>query len=77
MCQLLTCQPAPCTFSIATSNDIRSCALSFMTYREHEYVPAAASMMVRALSLPKQTMACLIFSINTLMLMSVFVLLGI
>ncbi|KAG2592248.1 hypothetical protein PVAP13_5NG535200 [Panicum virgatum] len=45
MCQLLTCQPAPCTFSIATSNDIRSCALSFMTYREHEYVPAAAAMM--------------------------------
>ena len=76
-CQLLLCRPAPCTFSIATSNDIRLCALSFMTCGEHEYVPAAAAMMVSALSLPKQTVTYLIFSINTLMLMNVFVLLGI
>lgn len=45
-CQLLLCRPAPCTFSIATSNDIRLCALSFMTYGEHEYVPAAAAAMM-------------------------------
>ncbi|KAF8661171.1 hypothetical protein HU200_057281 [Digitaria exilis] len=36
---------ATSTSLIATSNKIRQCALSFMTYRKHEYVPAAAAMM--------------------------------
>jgi hypothetical protein len=68
----------PLLFFSSASNDIRWCALSFMTYGEHEYVPAAAAaMMVRALSLPKQTGTYLIFSINTLIFMIVFVLLGI
>ncbi|KAF8776489.1 hypothetical protein HU200_003195 [Digitaria exilis] len=42
---------ATATSVIAICNKIRQCALSFMTYRKHEYVPASATMMVCALSL--------------------------
>ncbi|CAL4939427.1 unnamed protein product [Urochloa decumbens] len=45
MYQWLISGNATDTSSIAISNEIRQCALSFMTYRKHEYIPAAAAMM--------------------------------